>query len=205
MVFNFLIRRATLLFFVALLIGGASNQVTVTFVSNPPGAILVQAGQKFGRMPFKLTFNIPLADQQKEGVWIAQGRYEWPDGTVTKFSKFYLDLRKKNYFTYTLNQGPSERDKKLALEKCNRAIGDIQNMCRRGTSSYNRYNCSLANSNAQTFCYDSVLRDRRCDIARALSRVACPNKNFAGGLGNSSFYTCSQSSSDVGICLSKGR
>jgi len=174
-------RRVVALLLVMMFTSAASNQVTITFTANSPGATLVQKGKLWGKLPFPLTFNIPYADQQNGGVWIGGGYAEWPNGTRSNFDKFYLDLRQGNTFTYTIASPQNNAQARLehqrransALEKCNAAIIDLSDFCPKQSPVYSNLSCYHAYRSAENNCYVEPLAPLRCKIARAHAKAIC--------------------------------
>ncbi len=184
-------KRVASLLLIVLFTSAASNQATIAFVSNPPGGLLIHGGNNRGRMPLTRIFNIPLANQQDGKALIAGGRVQWPNGSITNFENFYIDLQQYSSFTYEFDQGTMERQKQAALNKCYEDLRASQAYCTQGSSNYNSSSCNYANIRADKSCYVNAIADLRCGINEIHEKIVCPNGKSPGRFRNSSASSCS--------------
>lgn len=81
------------------LVGCATNDLTMTYYSDPPGATITGAdGRSFGRTPVSLTYPLP-EQQRRQGTFRMQGvKAQWVSGATQSYS--YIDAP----LSYGLNQ-----------------------------------------------------------------------------------------------------
>ena len=104
-----------------LLTGCASNQLAVTYNSDPPGATLVQAnGQNFGRTPVTLKYQISEADRSRGNKTLMGISAQWPSGARASSSSITANLKNgtSQSFTFSRPQNAPELaiDMQYALE-----------------------------------------------------------------------------------------
>jgi hypothetical protein len=184
------------LLFAVMLTTGASNQVTVTIVSNPPGALFTGDGYRERRTPFVLPISITTKIRQEGRAWVAGRRVVWPNGTITHFESFAVNIRQHLSFTYTIDQATMVRQKKQAIDECFYALRSSQSSCAERSGTYNQWTCIDANELIGKSCYVNSISDLRCEIAQSHIKAVCPNVNGT----NSSFWTCSEANTVASKC-----
>jgi hypothetical protein len=76
-----------------LLAGCATNELSMTYYSDPPGASLIQAdGKNFGRMPTTLTYTITDADRKRGQMSLRGMSAQWPSGAKASASSINSNL-----------------------------------------------------------------------------------------------------------------
>jgi len=101
--------------------GCATNTLSVTYFSDPPGATLYQGNQRLGYSPITLLYGQVADEQKKRGRTTIKGiSAQWASGATTSFSTFDVILSNglTQQFTFIRPSGypGRETDERFALE-----------------------------------------------------------------------------------------
>ena len=130
---------------VALLLApGCASPLTVTYYSDPPGAVLYSNNQSFGRTPTTLQYQI-TEEARKRGYMILEGTsVQWASGARANISSLRADLssgyNKQFIFNRPDNVPGREADVHFALELERLAIMRRQAEAQEDQAFWQRYN-----------------------------------------------------------------
>lgn len=88
-------------------IAAAPNEITVFYDSDPPGALLYEAGKsdKLGETPFWVIYRLSDKELQEGVAFLDSTRVVWPSGaTASNHPGIVFDLRKGREQTYVFSR-----------------------------------------------------------------------------------------------------
>ncbi len=104
-----------------LLLSGCASKLSVTYYSDPPGAVLYSGGQRLGYSPQTLYY--PVSDEAKRDgfVNIPGTKAQWASGATAEIGALNADLKQYGFlqsFTFQRPDGAPgrETDERFALE-----------------------------------------------------------------------------------------
>lgn len=103
----------------ALMYGYPPPQLSVTFITDPPGAVLYNyQGVREGFTPITLYSNIN-SEMRKKGADLGQMEVRWQSGAVNKVNNIHLDVAQTHTWNYTFqrpNVSGREIDEQFGLQ-----------------------------------------------------------------------------------------
>ncbi|MDR0775147.1 MAG: hypothetical protein LBE81_00710 [Azonexus sp.] len=105
----------------ALLFSGCASQLSVTYNSDPPGAVLYQGGQRIGYTPYTLYYDVSKEDKKRGFMDIAGTRVQWASGATAGITSLRADFARyglSQQFTFNRPDGVlgRETDVRFSLE-----------------------------------------------------------------------------------------
>jgi len=106
---------------VVFLLSGCASQLSVTYYSDPPGAVFYNGGQRMGYTPQTLYYDVS-DETKKRGFMNLNGtKVQWASGAAAETKSLNADLRKFGFSqSYTFNRPVGvpgrETDERFALE-----------------------------------------------------------------------------------------
>jgi hypothetical protein len=156
-----MLRQAAILCLL-LVMSGCANQLKVTYVSDPPGAMLYQDGQAVGYTPYTLYYN-PTDEHRQYGRMRVRGtKVVWASGASAEVSHLDADLERYGYnqqFTFARPNVPGRADDmRFALELERLRIQRAQAQAQADQAYWQMYNAIQQQNRAQqpTYCSSSV-------------------------------------------------
>lgn len=104
-----------------LLLSGCASQLSVTYDSDPPGAVFYSAGQRMGYTPQTVYYNISDETQKRGFMNLNDAKVQWASGAIAETKSLNVDLKKFGYSQSYIFKRPDgipgrEIDERFALE-----------------------------------------------------------------------------------------
>lgn len=136
-------RTGFLLIFMALTSGCAST-LSVTYLTDPPGAVLYQGDQRFGYTPTTLNYQV-TDEARKRGYMLLQGTsVRWASGASAEISSLRADLsiglNQQFNFIRPENYPGREEDMRFSLEIERLSIQRRQAVAQENQAIFQLYN-----------------------------------------------------------------
>lgn len=90
-----------LIFVILFLAGCATNQVRVTYYSDPPGATFYEWGVAVGYTPFTRIIKPPGRPEDRRGNLVVSANVVWASGARTNINYLTFDLSEGSQFSFT--------------------------------------------------------------------------------------------------------
>lgn len=114
--------RALFVFTILLLSGCASQtQLSITYASDPSGAVLYSGGNRIGYTPYTLYYNISEEAKKNGFINIAGSKVQWASGAEAEIKPTKIDITKHGVSKQIMFNRPNgvpgiETDIRLSLE-----------------------------------------------------------------------------------------
>lgn len=138
---------------ILLLTGCATNRVSVTYYSDPPGATLYEGQRAVGYTPFTLMYNILPEARNAQSLKVQGVKVVWASGVSTSVDHLILDRGKGSNFHFTFSRPDvpgRELDANFALQLERNRILQQQAQAQQGQAFWQMYN-SMLNQYRQTY------------------------------------------------------
>lgn len=130
---------------VLILVSGCATNLTVTYHSDPPGAVLYQGQQKFGYTPQTLVYEVSDEDKKRGSKILAGTTVRWASGATAEVKALKADLNKyglSQQFNFHRPDGVPGRDAdvRLSLELERLALMNRQAQAQEDQAFWQMYN-----------------------------------------------------------------
>lgn len=138
---------------VVLLASGCANSLKVTYISDPPGAVVYSNNKNFGYAPVTLEYQISEEDRQRGYVNLSGTQVRWASGASASVSTVRANLSVGYDQQFTFNRPESypgrENDVHFALELQRLAIMQRQADAQESAAFWQMYNSIQQQQQAQ--------------------------------------------------------
>lgn len=96
-----------------LLCSGCASKLSVTYNSDPPGAVLYSGGKRYGYTPLTLNYEVTEKAKQLGFIYLADAKVQWISGAEAEIKSLKADIAKfglYQQFTFNRPNGIPGRD-----------------------------------------------------------------------------------------------
>ena len=129
---------------VGLLMSGCASSLKITYISDPPGAVVYHNNQNFGYAPVTLRYQVPEEDRKRGYIDLMGTSVKWASGASASIPILRVNLNIGDNQQLTFNRPENypgrEEDVRFALELQRLAIMRWQTEVQANAAYWQRYN-----------------------------------------------------------------